>query len=168
MLSVREVRSALLRGISTVPVDVSVDEIEALHGVVDKNRPADPFHYAFVVGRNWAVSKRRKEDRAARRHQAELLAAEEARLRKEAHERAVAEFENIVADLWPVATEVQRCSIKLVKLSAVDGCGDDKCYERFPDTTTNQRYQWKRRGIKLVWPHASLELRQLIGRRCKQ
>jgi len=168
MLSVREIRSALLRGISTVPVDVSDSEIETLHCVVEKNRPGNPFHYAFVIGRNWAVSKRRKEDRAARRRQAEMLAAEETRLRKEAHERAVAEFENIVADLWPNATEVQRHSIELVKMSAVDGCNDDACRERFSDTTKNQRYQWKRRGIKLLWPHASLELRQLIGRRCQR
>lgn len=50
----------------------------------------------------------------------------------------------------------------MVRIVCFEHMKGDRCAEVFPGTTGNQRYQWKRRGLTLLWPHASELLRRFL------
>ena len=152
-----------MRGASVAPVTLTETDLELLEKRVDRSWPKKPAKFAWVVGRNFAIDKRRGLDRAARREQEAMLAAEEDRIRCEKRETAVKEFVTLIADLVPTLGQTQRHLIGMVRLSAVEGATDADCAERFPASTRQQRYQWKSRGIKLICRLASPELRRFLG-----
>lgn len=152
-----------MRGASVAPVTLTETDLELLEKRVDRSWPKKPAKFAWVVGRNFAIDKRRGLDRAARREQEAMLAAEEDRIRCEKRETAVKEFVTLIADLVPTLGQTQRHWIGMVRLSAVEGATDADCAERFPASTRQQRYQWKSRGIKLICRLASPELRRFLG-----
>ena len=152
-----------MRGASVAPVALTETDLELLEKRVNRSWPKNPAKFAWVVGRNFAIDKRRSLDRAARREQEAMLAAEEDRIKREKREAAVKEFAGLIVDLVPTLGLTQRRWIGMVRLSAVEGATDADCAERFPASPRQQRYQWKSRGIKLIRQLASPELRRFFG-----
>jgi hypothetical protein len=165
------IRQAILNGISATPVTVTEGDLNEIERKIRRRegKIANLSHYAYIVGRNWAVSRVRKLATEGRRAQAELLAkerrAEETRRGQEREtelSKLRTELDAIVAELLPTARPVQARQLGIVRLVVVDGLTDAQCAERFPGTNPVQRYQWKSRGLSLVIGHCSPELRGLL------
>ena len=88
-----------MRGASVAPVALTETDLELLEKRVNRSWPKNPAKFAWVVGRNFAIDKRRSLDRAARREQEAMLAAEEDRIKREKREAAVKEFAGLIVDL---------------------------------------------------------------------
>jgi predicted RNA polymerase sigma factor len=162
------IRICLLKGIAfgcqtVAPTDAELDALEAK--VLAAN-PADTKAFAWVSGRNWAVSRVRH----ARAEQARLLeeakAAEAERRKAAVVAEAEAEIAALIARVSPTVIPSQRDQLRMVWLKVVKGYTDLECADAFPETTNldarNKRLQ---RGKKLLLPHATPALRDYLAQR---
>jgi len=115
-----------------------------------------PEGFAFICGRNWAVSARRAEDCATKR--AVRAAKMAAQIVQKAAEDAAAiqELDEIIArsaqcgksPMHMRAVRLALCSMVPVQLWG----------EHLPLASRDTYYQWKRRGLKAILPYASQTL----------
>lgn len=159
-------RNQILNGLASVPVSYDRTVVDELERRVLAAHPANPSNYAFVVGRNWAISRLRTQRYQERVAALAARRAEEDRLQHEMFERCTREFAELTARLVPELRETQLRMIGMVRLSVLERRADEECAERYPGSTPAQRWQWKRRGLKLLLPHASSELAVILSRRC--
>lgn len=159
-------RDQILNGLASVPVTFDRGVVDELERRVLAAHPENPENYAFVVGRNWAISRLRTQRYQERVAAFAARRAEEERLKQETFERCTKEFAELTARLVPELRETQLRMIGMVRLSVLERRTDEECAERYPGSTPAQRWQWKRRGLKLLLPHASPELAAILSRRC--
>lgn len=167
-----EIRQAILKGMRVVPVsydDATVDMLTAR--VLERSKLQNPNGYAFVVARNWAIDTLRTARWDAKRKLQEALQVEEQKRRAEAERReaemqcaAEAEFHTLRAHLVPTLRPSQWRHLDMVYASCIRGMSDAECAALYPGTTREARYQWKHRGIALLWPFASDSMRHVISR----
>jgi hypothetical protein len=155
------VRLSILKGLAVAPVPFSEQVIADLERRVAEKCPDEPHAYAFVVARNWAIDSSRKAARQARLQVESALCSERERLDRERFEAAREEFYTLVGTLAFEIPETQIKYLGIVGLTVFEGCTDPECARHFPGTR-DARYQWKRRGMKLVWPRASANLRAVL------
>lgn len=154
------IRSAITAGVLTVSKVLPLTEAElegCVQRVLRKRSLKRPAHYAFVTGRNWAISRLRKADVAARR--TVQAAAQRAQAEHAAAQRAVliAELQEIIQEL--AAEHVDDAGklrqLGCVRLYYVESAAPGVWRDRFPGVSRDALYQWKRRGMLLVMAYAS-------------
>lgn len=85
-------------------------------------------------------------------------------------EIARAELEGMISKVLTESDSLslaQREALKYFKYIYVDGKRDPEISYLFPNTSRDQRYQWKTRAIKLIVPRVSEESRKYISERSK-
>ena len=162
-------RTSVLKGMSQHPVACDDATIDALVAKVRARNPENPTGYAYIVGKNYALDHLRAAKAQARRQLAKQTESD--RLAREAvqkeetrllHVRLRDEFLDLSAKLVPTIRKSQLKQPGVVRLVCFEGANSSVCAERFPESTPDARYQWKRRGLKLIWPFASADLRQYL------
>lgn len=129
-----------------------------LYRVIQAQPGENIVNYAFFCGRNWAIDQQRKREAAVRIAERRREKLERERQISRNHERAEREFLRLVDRLSPALSDLQQCHLEIVWLICFGGSTDTDCAEMYPGSKRDQRYQWKRRGVKLVLPHASENL----------
>jgi hypothetical protein len=151
-------------------VRFSQADVDALVGRVEDADVERPCAYAHVVARNWAVDRRRAVGIMERKAEAERELAQskarEAELKRE--------FEQARQEFWPVAHEAlaqvssknKRAheKVRALFLRVFEGLTDEGFALVFPGVSADARYQWTRRGKKLLRPYASEVLWRVIDR----
>ena len=147
-------------GTFAVPFDEStVNMLEGrTRGAVPKGKHFNLPGLAFIVARNWAISKRRGIAVAAKKQAGVLLAADRERREEELRARCRKEFDDIFFKLFPELKCSQPKQIQLVRVICFEGLSSAECARAFPNTTEEQRQKWKVRGLKLIFRYASSEL----------
>lgn len=161
-----KIRVEILKGIAIAPAPFDEAVLNRLIEKVVLHRPENLTGYAFMVGRNWAIDTHRAAERLTRRKLEETREAERARVEAERYESAVLEFKTLRAQLSLTATPLQLKQLAMVQLTVFERKRDPEAAMIFPGTR-EARYQWKRRGLKLLWPHASENLRTALSRGAK-
>lgn len=162
--TLEELHIAIVRGTRAKPsVKVSREEIEELLEKVVAARPDDPEGFANITGRNYVISQERKAVAAARaavaRETKHAADTREAALRKAARDELIL----ILNKLAPKAKGSQIIQLEMVRLGYLEGLHDAAIALQYPNVSRDARYQWKRRGVQLVLPHASETLRAFMG-----
>ena len=155
------VSEALRVGAKSVRGELCVLEIKRLSAKVLSANPTDIKSFAFLVGRNSVISRHRREQAAARKRvhdqvdAAEMLAVAKVQW-EQAQDLAEArgQFDAFVRDI-PEGPQTQTLfeQTQIVRLQVLDGRGGLALAEAFPGSTPAQRWQWKRRGLKLLLKH---------------
>lgn len=166
---IAEVRRCVFAGlrVTSVPVDEKV--VEMLVGrVTARDGLRDPKGFAYVVARNWAIDQAQRARAIVHRLEKEDRArqAEAARLREEEmRQEAEQEFHRLRPQILATTKPSQWRHLDMVFASAIRLMTDRECAALFPGISRDVRYQWKHRGIELLWPHASDTLKHVIGRK---
>ncbi|MBI4435067.1 hypothetical protein HY630_00180 [Candidatus Uhrbacteria bacterium] len=167
------VRRELCRGAKSVNgAKFSVPELQALVARVVDARPDNWQHFAYVAGRNAIISRNRRYEAEARRREAKVQAASramsDALRRWEADQDLVAareQFAPFVATLPTTNAVTRDQQLEMVRLRVIVGVSCEEIVAVFPDSSPNQRDQWKRRGVKLLLSHnPPSELRRVLER----
>ena len=113
-----------------------------------------PEGFAFICGRNWAVSARRAEACATKR--AVRAAKMAAQIVQKAAEDAAArvELDEIIAQ----RSGKSPMHMRAVRLALVCKVPVQLWGEHLPVASRDTYYQWKRRGLKAILPYASQTL----------
>lgn len=159
-----QIREALIKGLSAGQGVFDEKVVDELERRVLKMKPQFPAKYAFTTGRNWAISQKRHRAAQARRAVVAALKAEKERQEREHLERCRDEFLGIQAKIAPTLQLTQLRQLRILWLRVFQGMSDLDCAKLFISTSRDLRHQWKRRGKKLVWPHASKELQEFLSR----
>lgn len=160
-------RIHVLKGIGAtkLPVAPTEDQLAEIVRKVEAANPGDLEAFAFVAGRNWAVSAARRADAERRRLTAEaersVREAEETR----AFEAAKSEARELVARLNARVKPTQRDQLRLVWWKVFEGKSADACAALLPGTNADCRVKRFQRGRSLLLAHASPELRAFLSRR---
>ena len=157
------IRVEILKGIAVAPAPFDEAVLDRLIEKVMGHNPVNITGYAFIVGRNWAIDTHRAAERLTRRKLEETLEAERVRIETERYESAVQEFKKLRAQLSLNASPMVLKQLAMVQLTVFERKHDPEAALIFPGTR-EARYQWKRRGLKLLWPHASENLRVALSR----
>lgn len=152
----------VFKAASTLPVTLTEEEADSLVARVVAAKPHNPQGYAYVVARNFAISKMRSARRASLREVERLQSEERERHEREEFALAKDELLRVVAELAGEVRESQLRHLGMVVLSKLERLSDGEIATRFPGTKQNQRHQWTRRGVMLVWPRVSERVRRVI------
>lgn len=117
--------------------------------------------YAYRAGRNAALDQIRHEEALARmareeaqRASRELSVAKERWDAQRDLEAARAQFDAFVSTLPASDRDLTReLKIKIVRMVVLEEREDSELCDVFPGSTPPQRWQWKRRGVKLILGH---------------
>jgi len=142
-------------------------EVEALVAKVEAVKEVkNPRHYAATAAWHYLVERRRRHARALRRAvqvERRLAEAKQEEGLQRSYERARGELAELVDTLRAEGvTQAQECQLGLLLAVYIHGYSLAQAEEIYPKTSRDTRYQWKRRGLKLVAPHASEELRRFL------
>jgi hypothetical protein len=139
-------------------------EIEERLAVVRSAQPRRPESFAFTVGRNWGIDRRKSAQAEANRRRAAQAKRRAATRYRHDLIDARREFWSIVAELRPElsAHQLGQCYVLYWKL--LKGWNDDDVARVHPRTNRDTRNAWVSRARKLVWPHATANLRRFIER----
>lgn len=159
MQTIRQTIANAFRGF---PIEFNEDAVAAIERKALERSPENPAGYAYVTAKNWAIDRVREQARHARQKAAELVAAENERLKRERAERCRKEYDNIVFYILANIHPAQQKQVVIVRMVAFDDQSDDDCANFFLGTTQDQRYQWKCRGIRLISTRASEELKKFL------
>jgi DNA-directed RNA polymerase specialized sigma24 family protein len=162
------VRESIVQAFVSVQATFEEKDVQALEAKVAAKRPDKPAAYAFVIARNWAIERHRKACRDAARILRDERRAEEARREAERERLAREEFAALYACLAPALRPTQLRQLQIVNLVCIEGLSDAETARRYPGTTPAARWQWKRRGVLLLLPHATEALKSVIGERLRQ
>ncbi|MBP7832786.1 MAG: hypothetical protein KA035_03375 [Candidatus Levybacteria bacterium] len=166
---VKEIRNDVLNGMRSIDTGSAIADVdtEKLDKKVLRILLNDDVTFvgtfAYVAGRNWAMDLVRKRENKSKRILAEI--ADDADADQEYEEFMMAEYEfKAVVELLKVEglTAVQLKQLDLLEKALFHGYTDAGLEKAFPDTTPDQRYQWRNRATKLVKEHASPNLLSLI------
>jgi hypothetical protein len=120
--------------------------------------------YVLRAVSNYIIDRKRKAGAAQRRFERERIRAQEEKEWNELKAAGISELRKIVAELAAEARPVQQESLGLVyHIYAMDMSSKDMV-EIFPNLSMDSIYQRKRRGLKLIWPHASDTLKEFLRR----
>lgn len=161
----KTLRRAIIGGAASVHVACLEDDLNRLERKVLEYRPRNPVAYAHVVGRNWAIDRKRRARVQAQRAAEALRKAELEREERERFARCREEFLTILKKIRPKLRGTQHRQMRILWMRVFQGLSDAETAKLFLGSNRDLRYQWKRRGKKLVLPHASKELTRLLSRR---
>ena len=155
------VAKALSSGAKSVKGMLNVQEMKKLMAKVFNADPEDLVAFAFRVGRNAVIDRNRRKEAAARMQvladQAAAQALQDAREqwdRAQDLREAREQFVTFIAGV-PNGPQTQTRSqqLEIVRLQVLEGLDGDDLAMAFPGSTQEQRWQWKRRGVKLLLKH---------------
>jgi predicted RNA polymerase sigma factor len=158
------IRQAIVNAFQYVQATFSEADVAVLEAKVQAAKPDRPDDFAFVIARNWAIDRQRKSRVAAERIVKEERKAELERRERELEAKSCQEFLEIQGRLMPTLPARQRKYLRLLWLRVFQKLDDASCAALFQGSNRDLRYQWKRRGKTLVWPHASADLREFLSR----
>jgi len=162
----REIRNGIISGIESVHGKHNSEHVRRLlRRVLEMDPMENPIGYAFITGRNWAIGQYRKENEAERMKKITRKRQRRERAKQQAFQRAEQEFLHIAALLSPSLHHLQYEHLEITWMICFGGSDDAQCANIYPKTNRDQRYQWKRRGVKLVLPHASKNLKAHLNTR---
>ncbi|GEM_PF-6462987 len=169
---VRVVSRELRQGAKSVQGALTVTQIKYLIVRVLDARPEDLAGYAFMAGRNQAISDHRAQQAALRRLAREAQLASQAlsdalrRWEEEQDQRLAREqFPAFVQSLPPSEAVTMDEQLEMVRLRVIQSASSEDVASAFPDSSPNQRDQWKRRGVKRMLKHdPPPELRRVLER----
>ncbi len=159
-----KIRLSLLNGLAVAPARFNEEIVKRLLNKVAEKNPDNPISYAYVIGRNWSIDQVRQEASAAKKQEKERQDKEKAEQKNIFVERCQKELAQILAKLHVGANPTRIRHLEMVRMSTV-GLTDTECAQVFPESNSTLRYQWKRRGLLLVKPHASPELWHFLTRK---
>ena len=165
------IRETIIRvlGNSSVEFDATTVAMleEKVLGAVDPTKNIEGFTY--TITHRWVIDAIRKRTVAARRQAKTLLATETAQREAERTERCRKEFDAIVTQVlcslrpWGGLRSAKPKQLAVARLVHFEGgLNPARFAELFPGCTQAQRYAWETRGVRLVLPHASKELREFL------
>ena len=160
-------KSVILNTLRMFPVEFKEEDVEEIERRISVNYSASHPNsnlpgFAHVIARNWATDELRKRAVAAKRKARSLLQAERERQEMERLERCKKEFDGLVFKLLPNLVCSQSKQLDIVRLTCFEGLTDEENSRLFPGTNAMLRYQWKHRGIHLLLPLASPELKDFL------
>ncbi len=170
------IRQSILKGIRStrLPVVPTGDQLAEIERKVAAATPERPENFAFVAGRNWAVSAARHADAEQRRliaeaEQRRLIAEAERRTREQeelrAFEAAREEARELIARLAPRVKPSQRVQLELVWWKAFEERTAEECARLLPGTNADCRVKRFQRGRELLLRNAPPALRAFLSHR---
>ena len=159
------VREAILKALGQFPIHVTAAVVTEVEGRVSRKNPRNPVGFAYVAARNWAIDQVRKQAVAAKQNAALMLAEERQKATRAEFERMKREFDDFVFQFLPRLRPAQQKHLEIVGKICFDGLRDVDCARLYPDTTANQRYQWKCRGLKMLKQYASPDFTNFLKKR---
>lgn len=160
-----KVRPNVLKGITATRLPVVPDEAEiaTLVSRVISAKADDSENFAFVVGRNWAISRARHLSFVQRRmtEQAVRQAAEAEEQREFETRREEARV--LIERLNPQVKPSQRLQLQMVWWRVFEGKSADEVAALLPHTAVDCRVKRLQRGRTLLMIHASPELRDYLS-----
>ncbi len=159
------VREAIVRAFQYVRITFNERDVATVEAKVTAHKPVptEPVNFAHVVARNWAISRRRKSASDAKRILREERDAAEARRLAEQKRLAYDTYSSLCLELAAHVSATQLRHLEVVRLVCFEGKKDADVAARFPDSNADLRYQWKKRGLDLIWSHASPVLRDFLA-----
>lgn len=161
------IRSNILKGIRStkLPVAPTEQQLAEIERKVRDAKPDRPQNFAFVAGRNWAVSSARHADAELRR----LIEKDERETRerreREAFEAAREEARALIANLAARVKPSQRVQLDLVWWKVFEGRSAEDCARLLPGTNVECRVKRFQRGRELLIRHAPPALSAFLSHR---
>jgi DNA-directed RNA polymerase specialized sigma24 family protein len=159
------VREAIVRAFQYVQITFDEQDVAVLEAKIaaQKIAPAQPGNFAFVVARNWAIGQLRKSAYNAKRILREERAAEEKRQADERKRLAYDAYLSLCHELHQVINPTQHRHLEMVRLTCFERLSARELSSRFPGVSADCRYQWKKRGLDLIWSRATPVLRDYLA-----
>ncbi len=156
-----QIRKSILAGLAVGPLAPTEGTVRRLMRKTRDAEPENPVAYAHFVARNASIDEARRTERSQQkeirlREEAEAARVETARL-----EGLLRELRRHIRAVAPAAPNPKH--LQVLEATAVDGLDAEALARRFPGTNAGLRYQWKRRGVKLILPRASEALKAHLG-----
>jgi DNA-directed RNA polymerase specialized sigma24 family protein len=124
--------------------------------------PSSVGHYAYTVGRNWAIDQLRRQQRERNRRRAARAERQAAARYRVALLDARREFMAILAELKPSFTAQQIAQCHVLYWRQLKGWTDEDVARLHPRTTRVTRQQWVTRARRKIVPQASTNLRRFL------
>lgn len=163
-----DIRKRVVQGMKSVRFEPTEAAIES---VMQKlaGRDFAKQGYAYRAGRNYAIEQMRRAERKPRIKLRELerelkrLRGEVERLsREQLKANCLKEFERVCEELRPTLKCSQPQQLQVLKASVFDGATGTELTQHF-GITEDCAYQYKRRAVRLIWPHVSVDFRRFLG-----
>lgn len=162
-------QEAVLRAFQAMRQPFTMAEVERVAEKIERRGDVRNLSgFAYVAVRNYVLSRARAQAAAAR-HAGRFLERSKAERERERFEASASEELEKIADAilqagpGPKQTrEGLENQINMVLAVYAMGYSSAQTAQLFPGTSKEARYQWKNRGLKLIWPHASAELRRFL------
>lgn len=146
--------------------DVTSDEtasvVARVASAVSRGTISDARNYGSVAAFNFVVDRKRRHRGGAAQLKRDIPEIQERLRRNRVAAVAVPELEKILSHCRDTATKLQAVHLDMVRAVYIDGASLPATEELWPDSTRDQRYQWKRRGLKLIWNRASETLKTYL------
>lgn len=159
-MDIETTKQHVLRGVNSVKGAIPPERVAAIAEMVLSKQAANPAAYAYIAGRNAAVSAKRTADYQRRREeqrQATALVQQAARQRRLT---GIRQLHEAVARLPPVTPVIAAGLDALLKSSITGIPGDVLAREQ--GVTLDNLYQRVLRAKRLVIPLVSEEGRELL------
>ena len=165
-MTAKTVRNTITSTLFSFDATFSTSVVEMLAERVEKQNPENPIHFAYVVAHNWAVSQHRS--RLTAEKQAPILAA-----KREREAVAQAKFEAARDEYWtaakralaarinPPPTSRAEDHLQLLYLTVFANQPVEELEQLF-GITVMTRHKWLQRARKMLQPHASAGLNEVV------
>lgn len=161
-------RKYVIRGMQSVHFEPTEAAIETVMQKLAGRQFTKP-GYVHQAGRNYAIEEMRRAERKPRVKLRELerelkrLRREVERLsREQLKANCLNEFERVCKELRPTLKCSQPQQLQVLKASIFDGASGTELAMHF-GITEDCAYQHKRRAVRLIWPHVSVDFRRFLG-----
>lgn len=148
--------------------------VEQLDGIphqdqIQKGQELAQIRAAKIYGfyRDEEMRLQRVEERKQRKEQEEQETQERARIAEVGRQELDQVIAKIMVESDHSLSVAQREALKYFKLIYVENKRDPEISYLFPNTSRDQRYQWKTRAIKMIAPMVSEEAKKYISERSK-
>ncbi len=174
MIEAGKIEAAIRDGLGASILPLSSDDV-VVSGLMAKFAGLDTdcqtVAFAWTMARNFALDTDRHAMGAARNKARDMvrsrnlaLAEQEKAAEAETRRLCLAEFARIVELVTPTLRTKQTNCLRVVELTVFDGKTMDDLRERFPGSSDQVLWQWKRRGIDLLLRHASKRMADFLNR----
>jgi hypothetical protein len=168
------IEHAVRKGIRSVGRDADDETVALIVQRVRENHPERErvpkrAPYAFYAGRNWAISVHRKELAAPR--VAEKLLKKQIReleqqvvtlTHQELKTRCLLEFQEVCQSRLNTLKPIAQKHLAVLRAFVFEEWNTETMEAVF-EGSKDCLYQWKRRGVKTLWPHISEEFRTFLA-----
>ena len=165
------VRTAVSRGIiAAAQPGITANEGDLAHLIekVEKANPKSLEHFAFTVGRNWAIDRARRAKCAARRVREEAERREAEAAKRRTFEEAREETRRLIERLTTTVKRSQLVHLQLVWWKVFEGKSAEEIGLLLPDVERDCRIKWYQRGRDLLIRHADPQLADFLNHRVSQ